>query len=151
MARPDDPIDYGAFVVQPSETFPQFLRRMFPGLAEVMYDEPTTSRDFELFCLGIQYAFARETYDRQTFVVRQTPQQIIKDFLAGLDFDRGRTETWFPEPAEADSFLADDSEPADDDFDRWRDELNGDMSEPLGDDFSIDDEQHPAGPDDDAS
>lgn len=83
-ARTDDRMDYGMFTILPSETWPQYLRRVFPQLADAMYVRETNTRDQEFFQLGVQMALADETYARQTARARRTPQQIVEEFLRGL-------------------------------------------------------------------
>jgi hypothetical protein len=83
--------DYVEFAVLPEETWAHYIHRVFPNLAAAMYDEPTTLRDDNIFRLGIESAFIRETFDRQTLRLCRTAQQIIDEFLAGFDWD-GPTE-----------------------------------------------------------
>jgi hypothetical protein len=84
-----DSVNYGMFTVLASETWPQYLRRVFPELAAAMYDDPTTPRDHEMFRLGFQIAFAEETWARQhPFERRRTPQQVVEEFFRTLKLDR---------------------------------------------------------------
>ena len=66
------------------ETFTQYVRRVFPDLADALHVRDTTARDHEFFRLGVQCAFAQDTWALARMRPRRTPREIVFEFLREL-------------------------------------------------------------------